>query len=355
MNKLLGFAFQLIFISTVIVPIDVEAQPRYRYIDLGVMLEDNGRALVVNNFNHVAVARTYDGSLIDLDFNELRINGFSPRYISDSILVAGVSSGAPAVWTPASGELSRLPTPEDRGAALSINFFGQAVGYHSDALDTRRRAAYWDENGKFHDLGSLGYYSEAESINVVGEIVGHSRIRCENDLGLARRATLWRKGEIIEIGVPPGLAHSFANAINDLGQIVGVAYPGGSCDIFLYAQMAQAFLYDQITQSWLNLHTLPQYQGSIAHSINNLGQVVGGMFVFSGGTIPFLWEKGQMYALRPLIVESPPPTHWGLGVRHINDLGVIAGFAQYREVIELPGGGLETRTVERPFVLVPLP
>ena len=350
MNKLLGFVLQLVFISTVIVPIDVEAQPRYGYIDLGFVLEANGRALAVNNFNHVAVARDGGGSLIDLNFNVLNINNFSPRSISDSILVAGVLSGAPAVWTHASGELSRLPTPEDRGAALSINFFGQAVGYHSDALDRRRLAAYWDENGRFHDLGSLGHYAEAKSINVLGEIVGDSMIACDKDQGITRRATLWRKGEIIDIGVPPGLTHSYANAINDLGQIAVVAYPGGSCDIFLYAQMAQAFLYDQITQSWVNLHTSPQHQGSIPYSINNYGQVIGGMFVFGGGTVPFLWEKGQMYALRPLIVEGIPPSNWGLGVRHINDLGVIAGFAQYRESI--PGGGYQV--VERPFVLLPI-
>lgn len=98
---------------------------------------------------------------------------------------------------------------------------------------------------------------------------------------------------------------SFAYAINDKGQIVGLSN-------------GRAFLWQNGKMQ--DLGTLPGYMTSRAHAINNKGQVVGRTTVPGEGAA-FLWDNGKMFDLNALI---PPNSGCNLSSAHgINDVGQI--------------------------------
>ncbi len=73
--------------------------------------------------------------------------------------------------------------------------------------------------------------SEAAAINDAGQVVGYSAVG--NGASQSETAALWSGGKIINLGAlfPEGAgsfaAGSFANAINDSGQVVGWSSIGG--------------------------------------------------------------------------------------------------------------------------------
>jgi len=69
-------------------------------------------------------------------------------------------------------DLIDLGTLGEYSTASSINDHGQAVGYSINA-DGNERAVLYD-NGGVQDLGTLGGWSRANDINNSGQIVGTS-------------------------------------------------------------------------------------------------------------------------------------------------------------------------------------
>lgn len=179
-------------------------------------------------------------------------------------------------------------------------------------LDCFVAHAFQSRNGVTTDLGTLpgGASSAAFWINAKGWITGNSENGETDPLipGLPEvRAVLWKHGKIHDLGTLGG-NDSFAQAINDRGQITGLALnaipdPFSYYYVFLYGfpngTQTHAFLWDE-KDGMQDLGTLggPDAFPSL---INQRGQVAG--FSYTNSTPdpntglptfhPFLWEKGK--------------------------------------------------------------
>jgi probable HAF family extracellular repeat protein len=194
-----------------------------------------------------------------------------------------------------------------------INDSGDVVGY-SSVTSTEPPHAMLSRNGTMIDLGTgfgSGSSSAAKEINSTGHIVG---VRAASQLGTTR-ATTWVNGQIIDL---PGLSSqdSEANAVNDLGVVVGSARTSSGA--------TRAVMW--VDHTIHDLGTLGnEVEPSIAEDISNTGAVVGRSTTPNQGVHAFLWRDGVM-----------------------RDLGTFGGGASYAQgvndhdqvvgVVALPGG-----------------
>ena len=127
-------------------------------------------------------------------------------------------------------------------------------------------------------------------------------------------AFIYQNGVMTDIGMLPNGSYSNATAINNKGQIVGMA------DI--HTGVLFGFLYTGGVMHYLG--TLPGGLSSIAQGINDEGDVVGYATLGSGAEHAFLYQNGTMIDLNSLI---DPATGWDLeGAADINNAGQIVGF-----------------------------
>lgn len=162
--------------------------------------------------------------------------------------------------------LSTLPG-SNSSTAYAINNSGQVVG--SALTSSGAQTVFLYSGGSLQNLGVAG---QPTAINDSGQIVGNN----------GNTAFLYSGGSIHNLGTFGGNS-STANAINDLGQVVGGAYTsGGVQDAFLYSG-----------GSMQNLGTLPGAFGSYATSINDSGQVVGWSISSVNIYHSFLWQSGN--------------------------------------------------------------
>jgi probable HAF family extracellular repeat protein len=186
-------------------------------------------------------------------------------------------------------------------------------------LDCFITHAYAWRNGTKSDLGTLpgGASSAAFWINSHGWITGNSQIGETDPVipGLPElRAVIWKDGRIRDLGTLGG-SSSFSQAINDRGQVTGLALndvpdPFSFFYQYLYclpfqicppnATQTRGFVWDE-EEGMQDIGTLggPDAFPSL---INNHGQIAGFSYTDSipqasnGGfpTLhPFLWEKGK--------------------------------------------------------------
>jgi probable HAF family extracellular repeat protein len=122
------------------------------------------------------------------------------------------------------------------------------------------------------DLGTLGQYSrnsDGYCINNLNEVVGHTD-------GYATRFDTSGQGSNIALGALGGI-YSYANAINDQGQIVGTAYKPGN-------YYCRATKFDSTGGgNNIDLGTLGGTH-SYANSINENGEIVGYSYTKSTGS-----------------------------------------------------------------------
>src|SRR5205823_1815721 len=138
-------------------------------------------------------------------------------------------------------------------------------------------------------------------------VVGESNVTSEGIRGPGH-AFLWQNGVMTDLGAF-GQVNSEAEAINDAGQVVGSFF---SEAISGPPAMQRAFLYADGKMT--DLGTLPGYDRSYAHDINNAGQVVGLSYTLRSGSgaltvdsRAFLYSGGTMTDLNSLL---PPGSGW---------------------------------------------
>lgn len=167
------------------------------------------------------------------------------------------------------------------------------------------------KNGEAYELQTLPgqQYGEVYDINNAGQMVGE----CLNGnfvTPATMRATIFYvNAEPYDLGTLGGTKASAA-AINDLGQIVGVAdNASGQSHAFLYKD---GVMYDIGTLGGTT---------SNANDINNRGEIVGRSLLANGAIRGFLYKDGLMYDLGTL--GGVATVAFG-----INDHGDIVGFSR---------------------------
>jgi probable HAF family extracellular repeat protein len=203
----------------------------------------------------------------------------------------------------------------------SVNNRGTAVGGadtslsdpyapNCDTPDCLIVHAFQWKNGSLNDLGTLpyGHSSEAFWVNDAGLILGGSENgEIDPVAGVPENvAFVWSHGEITSLGTLGG-GFSFGNAMNNRGQVVGIALnsvPDPFSIVGLGTQ-TRAFLWQDGQMQDLGTLGGPDSWGAF---VNERGQVVG--WSFTDSTLnsvtgiptqhPFLWEYGKMHDLKTL-------------------------------------------------------
>ena len=162
------------------------------------------------------------------------------------------------------------------------------------------------------DLGTLGPdypYSRANGINDLGEIVGvsckqdpyaQSGVILHNpmppaDPSFACRAFLWRRGQMLNLGVYPGGTFSSAQAINNKGQVVGsgdILAPQDPPELPLDEIRALVWDHGKLTVLGPETFCLCEVYGS---AINARGSVAG-FYVSDGANFALYWIAGVQMA-----------------------------------------------------------
>ena len=183
-----------------------------------------------------------------------------------------------------------------QSAAVGINEQGQVVGnagleigVFGESYGEASRAFVW-EKGRITPLGDLGGgYSRAVAINDRGEIIGSSRT-ANGEL----HAFLWRGGRMTDLGTLPGDGVSYADALNNRGQVAVNSYRSEAG----YPWGGHAFLWQSGTKR--SLGVLPGARFSRGVAINERGQIAGlstNSDSYPLRSRPFVWQGGRMRAL----------------------------------------------------------
>ena len=277
--------------------------------------------------------------LIELPLRPLSIS-------NNSEWVAGTTPDQHAGTWNAKAGLYRIPVPSEFNFSecVSINSQGDAVGTAS-TTDSSRRIGFTLRRGKVVLLP--GSQSRANSINEAGSNVGQAIL----PEGKTARPVLWKNGSAIDLSICcAGSAHS----INEESLIIG--------DTYDQAGRYHAFLWD--APQGAHLLAVPGEEFSSALAINNHGDVVvkatpGGLFLYSRGRLEaidiprgtpralnsdevvvgsfgpgpeaqraFIWDKA--HGMRDLNTLIPANSGWTLEVASsINDRGEIVGWGDH--------------------------
>lgn len=177
-----------------------------------------------------------------------------------------------------------------------------------------------------------GAYNAAYGINDSGQVVGYCNVS-----GFGARAYLWDAGTITDLGPDP------ANAINDLGQVVGgtsaprgFIWEGGNRTEFyleafdinnsgLVVGQGQGFHNEAHAVLWQDGSTADLYplgaETSCATAVSNSGDVVGWAYTGGDPLMAFLWRSGFTTSLPGL---GGPDTM----ALDINTAGHVVGWAE---------------------------
>jgi probable HAF family extracellular repeat protein len=316
MDMVRTFFFALAIALGVVLAASAWAGIRYSVVDLGAAAA-NGETIWprrINSSGEVVVASDTHGYVwrngVLTDIGNLGGTRSSAYGINDKGQVVGLSY--PVQYNRAqlirweNGTLSNLGNRGYWAVGMSINEAGQIVGYDQpDYMGNNDHAFLW-QNKTWKDLGTLGTSAQAWAINNHGQVVGNSR---SSQNGNMYRAFLWENDVMTNLGALGGL-DSFANDINDRGQIAGRAGH-------------HACIWESGTGR--DLGDLGNGY-SRAYGINGLGQVVGRSGYTMNGAMAFIWWDGVMLDLNSFI---DPTTGWELReARDINDSGQIVGVGQ---------------------------
>lgn len=185
----------------------------------------NWRAVAWNGVqaSELTTPNASSSSMVNAVNNAGQIIGYEER-------VSQPYSAHPVIWD--QGVASNLD--ESLGSshepqAYGLNDVGQIVGsVKAPSTGDYYRAVLWDHGvSSMLDLPSGFHAAEAKDINNAGQIVG---FMLANDVNVGFRAATWINGQVIDLNsllpasvVDAGWVLLGANAINEVGQIVGQA------------------------------------------------------------------------------------------------------------------------------------
>jgi probable HAF family extracellular repeat protein len=227
-------------------------------------------------------------------------------------LGAGLSGGSGPIWI------------SDSGLILSNGSNG--------AIDPltgtpEQRGVFFTKDGQVIDIGTLdgGNESFGLAVNNRGEVVGVASDSIPDPFslfgfGTETRAILWQKGVMQDLGTLGG-PDAIANLVNERGQVAGNSFINSTPNTITGVPTSDPFLWKNGTM--LDLGTLGGTFG-IANWLNNRGQVVGQSNLAGDMTWhPFLWERGELRDLGTLGGND------GLAM-WLNDAGEVVGEADLR-------------------------
>jgi probable HAF family extracellular repeat protein len=305
----------------------------YTITDLGVLsgysqsrandISNNGQYVAGNIDNNGGAPNGFlysGGTMSDLGL----LAGYGHTYsvasgVNDNGQVVGYSTNhyASRAFLYSNGTMTDLlgALESSDSMASSINNNGQVAGWFGIPGASGGQAFLYS-NGVATSLGNLDgtynpfYYSFANGINDSGQVVGSSDVTVGGSY--QHHAFLYSNGMMTDLGTVGG-TRSSAHGINDIGQVVGNSYITGN-------SATHAFLYSN--GAMIDLGTFGG--SSYAADINNNGQVVG--VAYTTGDVlgrAFLHSNGNLVDLNDLL---PAGSGWSLNSANaINDLGQIVG------------------------------
>ncbi len=193
----------------------------------------------------------------------------------------------------------------DYGQVRDINEFGDVVGYWSDNGFSRPRAFYFSDHTGLLNLGALDGVgsSYAEAVNDAGDVVGYSW------KSNVYRAFLWRNGVMEDLGHLGG-GFSSAADINNSAEVTGQSWSA--------TMEPRAFYWSQAT-GMIDIH--PDSPGrSEGLFINDHGQVAGTYFDGTRNHV-FLWDADAGF--RTFQIPGLEDSQFSTMVSALNDNGQI--------------------------------
>jgi probable HAF family extracellular repeat protein len=341
------------------------SQLRYAVVDLGTLSGDDiSTAFTISDSGYIAGASGTTSTQQAVSWRNGAITDLGAPPADSASLAVGINlqgelvggafnfttrTSLPYSW-PRGAPPQILPTLGVTNALASgINDLGEVAGFASpttvgDLSDAfgrpyQRHTTVWN-HGVIRDLGTLGGPSSQAGgrhpINNRGDVAGTADVDTTMNpvLGVYRfHAALWTQTTgphpvVTDLGVLARQADnsiSFAEGINELGQVVGWSLTDVSDTCFGGPQQ-WGFLWQRGV-----MRGLPPLAGdcdAVAEALNNRGQVVGvsqgvsatGKFVQR----PVIWSNNQAIELNALI---PTSSGWTLSYANgINDAGEIVGY-----------------------------
>jgi probable HAF family extracellular repeat protein len=275
---------------------------QYQFIDVGTLGGPNS-SLPGSFFEGIATeslsrAGTFGGQADTATPDPFAPNCFGDCFVSHAI------QWRDGVLT----DLGALHRPESLSSASSwISGNGLIAGISQNGeIDPLNpgvpevRAVLW-KHGKITDLGNLegGHETAAFALNNRGQVVGVATNTIPDPYSIVgfttqTRAFLWQNGAMQDLGTLPGGTDAVALLVNERGQIVGESYtadsippPTPSCSDFPLT--LHGFLWEN--DQMMDLGTLG---GSCAftYALNNRGQVVGQATLTGDQTShPYMWDR----------------------------------------------------------------
>ena len=238
-------------------------------------------------------------------------------------------------------DLGSLGDPSNCSNALGINDDGVVVGASENGkLDPATgvlqiRAVRW-KDGHIKNLGTFGgNHSFANAINNKGQIVGFALNEIPDpyslfDFGIGRfasgtqtRAFLWQKGHLLDLDTLGG-PDAWANFVNESGQVAGYSYTNSIPNQSTGVPTADPFLWTKST-AMIDLGTLGGTFG-FPVGLNNRGQVIGlSSLVGDQNSDPFLWDGKELIDMFTTGIGGN-----FLSANSINESGEVVGAAAFQ-------------------------
>jgi probable HAF family extracellular repeat protein len=171
-------------------------------------------------------------------------------------------------------------------------------------LSDRQAVAQWVPI----DVGTLGGWTFANALNNSGQVVGMTETT-----DFRRHAFSWtRVGGLIDLRTLGG-SESVALAVNNIGQVVGWSQVAGDVETHAFLWSAQTGMID--------LGTLGG-SASVAYALNDAGQVVGASGTATGQSHAFSWTR----TLGMIDLHGSDDGRYSSGIA-VNAYGQVAGFS----------------------------